>query len=95
MFIISLTYKKPLSEVDAHIPAHRTFLDEGYKNNVFIASGPKVPRTGGLIISRLQNRADVEELIKQDPFYQNDIADYEVIEFIPSKYHSDFEGLIS
>ncbi|MCX7123379.1 MAG: YciI family protein [Gammaproteobacteria bacterium] len=95
MFIIILTYKKPLSDVNAHIPAHRVFLDEGYKNNVFIASGPKVPRTGGVIISHLQNRADVEALIKQDPFYQHEVADYEIIEFGPNKCHPDFEGFVS
>lgn len=94
MFIIILTYKKPLSEVDTHIPAHRAFLDEGYKNNVLIASGPKVPRTGGVIISHLQNRADVDALIKQDPFYQHGVADYEIIEFNPNKSHPKFEGFV-
>lgn len=95
MFIITLTYKKPLSEVDVHIPAHRAFLDECYKNNTFIASGPKVPRTGGVIISHLPSRVDVETLIKQDPFYQYDMADYEIIEFNPNKCHPDFKRFIS
>ena len=94
MFIILLTYKKHLSEVDLHIPAHRLFLDEGYKNNALIVSGAKVPRTGGVIISSLKSRAEVETLIQQDPFYQHDVADYEIIEFQPSKVHPDFAGLV-
>lgn len=81
--------------MNAHIPAHRAFLGEGYKNNPFIASGPKVPRTGGVIISHLPSGADVEALIKQDPFYQHDVADYEIIEFSPNKCHPDFEKFIS
>jgi uncharacterized protein YciI len=95
VFIIILTYKKPLSEIDPHIPAHRVFLDAGYKNNAFVASGAKAPRTGGVIISHLKNRADVEALVKQDPFYQHDVADYEIIEFQPSKFHPDFSAFVS
>ncbi len=95
MFIIILSYKKPLSEVEVHIPAHRLFLDQGYRNNVFVASGPKIPRTGGVIISHLKNQADVEALIKQDPFYQHDVADYEIIEFQPNKSHPDFADFIA
>ena len=90
MFIILLSYKKPLSEVEAHIAAHRVFLDQGYQNNIFIASGPKVPRTGGVILARLPSRADVEALIQQDPFYQEGIADYEIIEFQSNRFHPDF-----
>ena len=95
MFIIILTYKKPLAEIDLHVPAHRAFLDAGYKNNAFVVSGGQVPRTGGVILSQLTNRTDVEALIKQDPFYQHDLADYQIIEFMPTKYHPDFAGFIS
>lgn len=94
MFIILLSYKKPLSEIDPHIPAHRLFLDQAYQNNILIASGPKVPRTGGVIISYLKNRAEVEALIKQDPFYQHDLAEYEIIEFQPNKFHPDFAEFV-
>jgi uncharacterized protein YciI len=51
-----IAYKKPLEEIDYHLAAHRSFLDEGYKNDFFIVSGAKNPRTGGVIISQLSNR---------------------------------------
>jgi hypothetical protein len=33
-------------------------------------------------------------IIKEDPFYQNNIADYEITEVIPTKYDEDFACFI-
>ena len=50
MFIAILTYKKPLSEVDRFLQAHREYLAEHYAVGDFIASGPQTPRVGGVIM---------------------------------------------
>lgn len=94
MFIISITYKKPLEIVEKYLSDHTDFLDHGYQKNYFIVSGRKNPRTGGIIFSQLKSREQLEELIKQDPFYIHAIADYEVIEFTPTKCHSSFSAFI-
>ena len=90
MFVILITYKKPLEVVDAHLEEHVRFLEEGYLNNYFIVSGRKNPRTGGVLFSQLNDHKKLDAFIKLDPFYINDIADYKIIEFIPGKFHSDF-----
>ncbi|QKJ63537.1 YciI family protein [Flavobacterium sp. M31R6] len=90
MFIISLSYKKDISEVDKFIEAHIQFLDKYYSEKKFIFSGRKNPRTGGIILVRNVDRDTLQEIIKQDPFYQNEIADYEITEVIPTKYDEDF-----
>ena len=94
MFLVLITYKKPLEEIDHHLAAHRSFLDEGYKNDFFIVSGAKNPRTGGVIISQLSNRDQLEKILKNDPFLIHDIAGYEIVEFIPTKFHQNFSGFI-
>lgn len=94
MFIILLNYVKPLELVEKYLTQHREFLDYCYKNNFFIVSGPKNPRTGGIIISQLSNRAQIEELLKQDPFQTNHITEYELIEFNITKYHPEFSPFI-
>jgi uncharacterized protein YciI len=91
MFLIKVTYKKELKIVDSYLLAHREFLQQEYDNNRLIVSGPLIPRTGGIILSQLKNRDEVESLIKQDPFYTQGIADYEIFEFDPVKYHGDFK----
>ena len=90
MFVILLTYKKPLSEIDKYLEAHRAFLEIGYKKNYFIASGPKTPRTGGVIISQLQDRKSLDDILSNDPFHIHQLVEYEIIEFTPVKYHHDF-----
>lgn len=95
MFVIRITYKKPIEEIDKYLAEHRAFLDCGYKNNHYIASGPQNPRTGGIILSQLTDRAQLEALIKQDPFSQHDLADFEIIEFTPVKHHANFSAFIA
>ncbi|MBY0413759.1 MAG: YciI family protein, partial [Bdellovibrionales bacterium] len=69
MFIIELTYKKAMSEADKFLEAHRTFLDLQYAKGIFIASGPKNPRDGGIILAREMARSELDEILKDDPFY--------------------------
>ena len=90
MFIVSLTYKKDLTEVEKYITQHLAFLDQYYAEKKFIFSGRKNPRTGGVILVRNVNRAALLDILKQDPFYQNEIADYDITEVIPTKYDKDF-----
>ncbi|OCA70467.1 GTP cyclohydrolase [Chryseobacterium artocarpi] len=94
MFIISLTYKVVLENVEQHIPEHNIFLQKYYDSGFFIASGRKEPRTGGIIISNAQSKEEVLEIIKEDPFYIHQIADYEITEFLPSKYNENFKFFI-
>ena len=93
MVIIELTYKKPISEVERYLDDHKLFLDKNYQDKNFLASGAKVPRVGGVILSN-QSLAILEELIKQDPFYKNEIADYRLIEFNPSMSVKGFGDLL-
>jgi uncharacterized protein YciI len=93
MFIISLHYVKELSEVDKYIEAHVAFLHKQYSENKFIVSGRKVPRTGGVIIANCNNLEEVESIIEQDPFFQAKVAEYEVIEFMPTMAAPEFGAL--
>lgn len=94
MFIIELTYKKPNELIDKYLAEHRIFLDNGYQKNYFVASGPKIPRTGGVIISQLNNLSELESILSLDPFKIHDIADYDIVEFNPTKYHTNFDSFI-
>lgn len=89
MFIAILTYKKPLSDVDKYLPAHREYLAENYAAGNFIASGPQTPRVGGVIMMKATDRESVDALIAHDPFLINGIADYQVVEFTPTMFCDD------
>jgi uncharacterized protein YciI len=91
MFIVSLTYKKDLLEVDKFIEAHVKFLKEKYAKNIFLASGRKIPRTGGVILARAKSKEELLSELKGDPFYINEVADYDIIEFVPSMTCKELE----
>lgn len=92
MFIFKVNYKKSISEVERFLAAHRDYLDVNFNAGKLVATGPQEPRTGGIIISNVATREEADSLIKGDPFYINDIADYEVIQFHATKSNiSNFE----
>ncbi|MBO9419513.1 hypothetical protein J7481_08395 [Labrenzia sp. R4_2] len=83
MFVVDLTYIGDLSKIDALLEPHQAFLKSGYDRGVFLASGPKEPRTGGVILARSDTRAELEKLIDQVPFKQEGVAEYRITEFNP------------
>lgn len=91
MFIVSLTYKRDLEEVDKHLDAHVAYLKQEYANGNFIASGRKIPRTGGIILSCVKNKDELESILANDPFHKEGIAEYDIIEFVPSMVAEGFE----
>ena len=95
MFIFSLTYVKPLSEVERFLPAHIQFLDEHYKKNLFMCSGRKIPRTGGVILCNCADIVEARSIMEKDPFYKEGLAQYDIIEFVPSKTSEAFQIAMS
>jgi len=90
VFVVLLTYVKPLPEVDRLMRAHMKFLEEHYAAKTFIASGRQVPRTGGVILARSPSKEALVELMRRDPFCQNGVATFEVIEFRTSQHDPAF-----
>ena len=93
MVVIELRYQKPLDQVEAFLEAHRNFLNTYYEQGVFLASGPKNPRDGGMIIA-LCSKEQAQEMIAQDPFFKEGIAEYKVIEFHPVRAHLDLKKIL-
>lgn len=81
MFAILLTYQKSLSEVDAQLEAHRVFLKAQYAAGHFLLSGPKVPRTGGVILAQAESADALQAILVLDPFYHPGMAAYDVVQF--------------
>lgn len=94
MFIINLNYIVPLEQLDAHMTEHVKFLNKYYKQNVFVASGRKVPRTGGIILALAKSKEEVEHIISEDPFYTFKLAEFTITEFLTSQYHPALKKLL-
>ncbi|KOV92574.1 hypothetical protein ADK65_33700 [Streptomyces sp. NRRL B-1140] len=85
MFVLELTYTAPLEAVDAVLEDHVDWLDEQYRQGVFLASGRKNPRDGGVIIAVAGDRARIEAIAAEDPFVTAGVCAYRVTEFAATK----------
>ena len=94
MFIIELTYKVPLKDIDASMPAHMKFLKKYYAAGTFLVSGRKIPRDGGIILAVGDSREQIETIAREDPFYARGLSDVRVIEFRASQRADAFEKFI-
>ena len=94
MFIIDLNYVAPLEELDKHMFDHVQYLKKYYEQNLFLASGRKVPRTGGIILCIAESEKEVNKIITEDPFYKLKLAEFKVTEFLTSQSHPALETLL-
>lgn len=92
MFVVNLTYTAPLAEIDRLRDAHMEWVKAGYADGVFIASGAKRPRTGGVILARGPREA-LDVRLAEDPFAKANVADYDVIDFAPTSTAAGLEAL--
>jgi len=95
MFIISLDYIAPLEQMDKHFPEHKEFLDSNYKRNIFLVSGRKVPRTGGIIVALGESKEEIQKIIQNDPYHKLELAKYTITEFVGSNFHPDLARLLN
>ena len=94
MFVLLLSYVKPLEEVDALMREHLAWLDQHYAAGRFLVSGRQIPRTGGVILARGDDRDEMEALAASDPFVRGGVATCEVIRFRASQRAPELEALL-
>jgi uncharacterized protein YciI len=93
MNLISITNSDPYEQVEPHVKAHMAWIGKGYEAGMFLASGRKVPRTGGVILARGE-RAEVERVAMTDPFVTEGVASVEVTEVGFMRAAEGFDSLL-
>ena len=94
MFVVELNYKADLAAIDAQMRPHMAFLKKHYAAGTFVVSGRKIPREGGVIIAAGKTRAEIEAIVKDDPFVKLGLAEYRIIEFRASQRAQDIGARI-
>ncbi|MBB6436620.1 YciI family protein [Streptomyces candidus] len=85
MFVLELTYTAPLAEVDALMSEHMAWVDAQYAAGVFLASGRKRPRDGGVILAVADSREAIEGVAASDPFAVGRVCEYRITEFAATR----------
>lgn len=85
-YLILIKYTVPFSQVEPTLPVHREHLQRCVDAGILLVSGPRNPRTGGVVIARAESEQVIRKMIDDDPYKQQGLAEYELIEFKPGKH---------
>jgi uncharacterized protein YciI len=91
MFVLELTYTAPFDLVDELRDEHMAWVKAQYDAGIFVASGRKEPRDGGVIIALGNDRSAMEDLTSSDPFTIADVCEYRITEFLATTVASGLE----
>ena len=93
IFIVSTTYTKSLEEVGKFRQEHFEFIQKNIDAGKFITGGRQNPPTGGLILAYNVTKEELEEILKEDPYYKNNLIETVITEFTPALFDEDFKKL--
>ena len=95
MYILISSYSKAPEEVAKYFDTHCAWLHKYIKEGVFVASGPKKSNLGGGILVHSISKKRLMEIIKEDSYVKEDVADYLIVELDFKLAADGFEKLIS
>ncbi len=64
-----------------YIPMHEKHIASGIGAGMLLFAGPKTDEGGGLLIARVESRAELEAFLARDPFVTYGLATFELKEF--------------
>ncbi|EMQ2876446.1 hypothetical protein ATY37_02200 [Vibrio cidicii] len=70
---------------------HKAYLEQEYKNGKLMFGGRKVPRTGGILLSRHTSQKELQQVLDADPFIQSGAVQYTITEFAPVMASSQYQ----
>lgn len=81
-----IRYRAPIEVIEAATEAHRAYTRELKAAGTLIASGPLVPRTGGVLLLRVPDNnpaAALDAVRDGDPYWKQGLANYELLPWNP------------
>lgn len=95
MYMINMTFTDLDSVTTELTERHIAHLTDYYQQGALLFGGRKVPRTGGIIISNQNNIAEVEQMLRNDPFIIEGVMSYEITEFNVVMACTEWQTLLS
>jgi uncharacterized protein YciI len=81
MYALIVNFIKPVDIVTPHIPPHAAWVKKYFDKGLFLAAGPKTSGLGGVILTKPIDKKMLMQIIAEDPYVIEDVADYQVVEF--------------
>jgi uncharacterized protein YciI len=94
MFIVLLKFSDQRSRAAEWMQAHQAWLQKGFDEGVFLASGSLAEKQGGCILAQGADLNGLQHRLADDPFVAHGVVRAEVIEAGISKAHPALAGLL-
>ncbi len=85
MFIILLKFGENKAKAPELMEAHKAWIDQGFKDGVFMLVGSLQPNMGGGILAHNTLREDLDMRLRDDPFVAENVVDAEILELSPAR----------
>jgi uncharacterized protein YciI len=92
-FLLEGQHLVPFNEIAHMVDEHHAFLDKGYKEGVFLFSGPQVPAHGGFLVARAESVDALNAYLADEPFVKAKVMRFNrIAEFDAAQYQNFLEG---
>lgn len=78
LYLVTLTYVRPLAEVQAHLDTHRDWLVTYTRGGQILVAGPLEDRTGGFVLARSNSRDELDRMLALDSFAVHSLVEHQV-----------------
>lgn len=95
MIIVKFIYLKPIEIVNKFREQHLDFLNKLANEKKVIFAGRILDNSGGIAIFDLNDKKEVEDILKNEPYFLNQVANYNITEFGLKIIAEDLKKLIN
>lgn len=85
MYAVFLTFGPNRSAAPSHMAGHNAWINEGFRDGVFLMTGSLIPGRGGMVLADGLSRAALETRVADDPFVREGVVTAEIHEIQPSR----------
>jgi len=78
LYLVTLTYIRPIEEVNAHLDTHRDWLVAHTRSCQLIVAGPLEDRTGGFLLARCASRDELNSMLALDSFAVHRLVEHQI-----------------
>ena len=95
MFVVFLKFAENKAQAGQHMHGHKAWLDEGFKDGVFLLAGSLQPGLGGAILAHNTTLAELEDRVSKDPFVTQNVVSAQTHEISASRADPRLEFLLT
>jgi len=94
MYIILLKFSENKHRAGAFMDAHKAWIKRGFGENVFLLAGSLQPNVGGVLLAHNSSLEDIQIMVDEDPFVQENIVTAEILEVTPAQTEERMKFLL-